>query len=116
MSKKIRVTISLLLILVSTIIAIDILIYQQKNDRSVVTLDSREDRKIVFYRDDCTDCQKIYPRLFWHNLGNDDLIFVNLNQQKNRQYIRTYQVKSVPTIVHKESRYEGTNHDKVFFS
>ncbi len=103
----------LLLLLVSAYIGTNRAMDNQKNDRSIVTLDSKEERKIVFYRDDCPDCEKIYSQLYWHNVRRRDTIFVNLNQQQNRHYIRTYQVKSVPTIVHKNSRYEGTNRNRV---
>lgn len=83
--------------------------YYVERQQTVIHLKANEPKKIVFYRDDCSDCQSIFPFLYYRNIVKDDLIFVNLNQEKNRSYITEYQLKSVPTIVTKEAQYAGTN-------
>ncbi|OTO77409.1 hypothetical protein A5865_001285 [Enterococcus sp. 12E11_DIV0728] len=70
-------------------------------------------KTVVFYRDDCPDCQSVFPLLYYHNLFKKDLIFVNMNQPLNRRYIRTYNLKSVPTIVKKNRQYSGTDKEKI---
>lgn len=88
-------------------------IEQKKADRSVVDLQKENNKKIVFYKDDCPDCDKVFNQLFWHDRFNKDTVFVNLNQKQNRHYIQTYQVKSVPTIIHSHSRYEGIDRKEI---
>lgn len=78
-----------------------------------ISLNSETERKIIFYRDDCSDCQSIFPLLYYHNQFKKDLVFVNMNQPLNRRYIHEYNLKSVPTIIHKEDRYEGTNRKRI---
>lgn len=85
----------------------------EKANRSVVVLSQEEEKKIVFYKDDCPDCEKVFGQLYWHEKLYDDTVFVNLNQKRNRHYIQTYQIKSVPTIIHKHSRYEGIDRKKI---
>lgn len=54
---------------------------------------------IVFYRDDCPDCQKVLPKKILMNSLNHQTVFVNLNNQKNRAYITQYNLKEVPTLI-----------------
>lgn len=82
-------------------------IERQLQKREVVNLDISEDQKILFYRDDCPDCRKVFPALYIKNFSERDLIFVNLNQQKNRRYIHQYQLKEVPTVTNGKRRYSG---------
>ena len=88
-------------------------IQQQELDRSVVTIATNEERALVFYKDDCSDCQKIFPELYKENLANDNLLFINLNQPKNKGYISKYQLETVPTIVTLKGRYAGTDTEKI---
>lgn len=101
------------MILISINAGINGLIEFKENDRSIVELDQNESKKIVFYRDDCPDCQKIFRQLYFHNTVHNDTIFVNLNREENRKYIDNYQIESVPTILNQGSRYEGTNKQKI---
>lgn len=89
-------------------------ILQQEKDRSVVMIAPNEERALVFYKDDCSDCQKIFPELYKENLANDNLLFINLNQPKNKGYIATYQLETVPTIVTSKGRYAGTDTKKIY--
>ncbi|OTO02237.1 thioredoxin domain-containing protein [Enterococcus sp. 5B3_DIV0040] len=89
------------------------IIQQQFLDRSVVTIATNEDRALVFYKDDCSDCQEIFPELYKENLANDHLLFINLNQPRNKDYIAKYQLKTVPTIVTPKGKYAGTDTKKI---
>lgn len=88
-------------------------IQQQELDRRVVTIATNEERALVFYKDDCSDCQKIFPELYKENLAHDNLLFINLNQPKNKGYIAKYQLETVPTIVTPKGRYAGTDTKKI---
>lgn len=88
-------------------------IQQQELDRRVVTIATNEERALVFYKDDCSDCQKIFPELYKENLAHDNLLFINLNQPKNKGYIAEYQLETVPTIVTPNGRYAGTDTKKI---
>ncbi|MDT2681251.1 thioredoxin domain-containing protein [Enterococcus gallinarum] len=98
--------------MVSTI-QINQAILQQEKDRSVVTIAPNEERALVFYKDDCSDCQKVFPELYKKNLAHDNLLFINLNQPKNKGYITKYQLETVPTIVTPKGRYAGTDAEKI---
>lgn len=113
MKKRIKVIMVIVLVFVSLYTGIQTVIDQKEKDQRVVELDRGEQKKIVFYKDDCPDCQKIFNQLFWHDVRHKDMIFVNLNQEENRKYIQIYDVKSVPTIVHKSQKYEGTDRKKI---
>lgn len=82
---------------------------QVQSDTSIVIIDKKESKTIVFYKDDCPHCQSVFPWLYFHNLRYNDLLFVNLNQPKNREYIQPYKIKSVPTLVRGNAHYSGTN-------
>lgn len=114
MKKKLGLIMMISLLL---ILALNVTIYQsmeqKKANRSVVVLSQEEEKKIVFYKDDCPDCEKVFGQLYWHEIFYDDTVFVNLNQKRNRHYIQTYQIKSVPTIIHNHSRYEGIDRKKI---
>ncbi|MBO0455797.1 thioredoxin [Enterococcus hulanensis] len=113
MKKRFKVIIVMALVFVSLYTGIQTIIDQKEKDQRVVVLDRGEQKKIVFYKDDCPDCQKIFNQLFWHDVRHKDMIFVNLNQEENRKYIKIYDVKSVPTIVHESQKYEGIDRKKI---
>lgn len=113
MKKRIPMKVRLLLLVTGFLLLISmgaiLHMYHVERQQTVVHLKENEPKKIVFYRDDCSDCQSIFPFLYYRNIIKNDLVFVNLNQEKNRSYITEYQLKSVPTIVTKEAQYAGTN-------
>lgn len=74
-----------------------------------VEIMGNESRAIVFYREDCPDCQQIFPYLYARKLVFNDLVFVNMNSSENEKYIDRYSLKSVPTIVHGQKVYSGTS-------
>jgi len=81
--------------------------------QNYVDLSKETDKIVVFYREDCPDCQSVFPSLYYHNLVYQDLVFVNMNNQKNRQYIVSYNLKSVPTFSKDNDSYSGTNKSKI---
>ncbi|MCB6916155.1 thioredoxin family protein [Enterococcus avium] len=113
MKKKMILLLFFLSVVSAVIGTVTYTIHKKEKDLSFVELETDEERKILFYRDDCPDCKAVYPQVFFHNLRNRDTVFVNLNQQKNRRYISKYQIKTVPTIIHKDQRYEGMDQKQI---
>lgn len=75
---------------------------KDENIRRVVSNVELKGKTVVFYREDCPVCQKVYPRLWLRQKIFHDSVFVNMNQRKNRHYIQGYRLTNVPTIVHNE--------------
>lgn len=86
---------------------------KEEGSTQIVAIKRNEPRSLVFYKDDCSECQKVFPKLYYHNLLHDDILFINLNQSKNRKYISQYHLKSVPTIVTHKDRYVGTDTEMI---
>ena len=84
-----------------------------EKQRPVVTLAKHANKVLFFYRDDCPDCQAIFHRIYWHNVINHNVVFINMNQPKNRHYIQQYQLTSVPTLIHGNQRYAGTKQSQI---
>ncbi|OEY83865.1 thioredoxin [Oenococcus kitaharae] len=84
-----------------------------KKQRPIVTLAKHSDKVLFFYRDDCADCQSIFHQIYWQNAVSHNVVFINMNQPKNRSYIQKYQLTSVPTLIHGCERYSGTNLKKM---
>lgn len=76
------------------------LIKRDGNTRRIVPNEELKGKTVVFYREDCAACQRVYSRLWLRQKIVQDSVFVNMNQQKNRHYIQEYQLTKVPTIVH----------------
>lgn len=103
----------LILILGIGYLAGSVHIERQLQKREIVNLNISEDQKILFYRDDCPDCREVFPVLYIKNFSKRDLIFVNLNQKKNRRYIHQYQLKEVPTVINGKNSYSGISMEKI---
>ena len=84
-----------------------------EKQRSVVTLAKHPKKVLFFYRDDCPDCQAIFHQIYWHNAISHNVVFINMNQPKNRYYIQQYQLTSVPTLIHGKQRYAGTKQSQI---
>lgn len=84
-----------------------------EQQRKVIQLSSNEPRTVVFYRDDCSDCQKLFPKLYWHNRNHHDLVFVNLNAPGNRKYVHRYSIYAVPTFIKGTHAFVGTDLQKL---
>lgn len=85
-----------------------------RTEHSQVPIKSIDKDKIqLFYRDDCPDCKKIFKQIYLHNLIKQDIQFINLKQINNRHYIDEYSIHTVPTFIHKNKRYAGTQTEKI---
>lgn len=84
---------------------------ESKNE--YISPDKLFNKAVVFYRDDCSDCRKIYPSLYIHNIVHHDIVFVNMNNMKNKKYIEKYNLKEVPTIIKDKKSYVGTNRKRI---
>ena len=84
-----------------------------EKQRPVVTLAKHPEKVLFFYRDDCPDCQSIFHQIYWHNAISHNIVLINMNQPQNRHYIQKYQLTSVPTLIHGEQRYTGTNQQRI---
>lgn len=77
--------------------------------REPVAVPKKTDKVMFFYRDDCSDCQSIFHQIYWKNFISRDVEFINMNESSNRKYIEEYNLVSVPTFVHDNKQYAGTN-------
>lgn len=84
-------------------------IHHVMNQSSTVSTEQIESsNKLIFFKDDCRDCQKELPKIIIKNLFNTKTLYINLNNEKNKKYINDYHLKEVPTIV-KEGENEKNN-------
>lgn len=88
-----------------------------ENDRSVVKIKKEQRSVVLFYKDTCPDCQKIFKQV-WIASWNQNVQFVNLAQKENRHYIGEYDLQYVPTFVYlkngkEQKRYVGTNQKEI---
>ena len=77
--------------------------------REPVAVTKKTNKVLFFYRDDCSDCQSIFHQIYWKNFISRDVEFINMNESSNRKYIEEYNLVSVPTFVHDNKQYAGTN-------
>lgn len=84
-----------------------------EKQRPIVTLAKHPKKVLFFYRDDCPDCQSIFHQIYWHNAISHNIVLINMNQPQNWHYIQQYQLTSVPTLIHGEQRYTGTNQQRI---
>ncbi|WPD51868.1 thioredoxin (plasmid) [Lactococcus lactis] len=85
-----------------------------RTEHSQVPIKSIDKDKIqLFYRDDCPDCKKIFKQIYLHNLIKQDIQFINLKPINNRHYIDEYTIHTVPTFIHKNKTYAGTQKEKI---
>jgi hypothetical protein len=59
---------------------------------------------VMFYNSDCAHCQKVYPKIFWHNVlnfDNDDkqIQTINVQNPNNKHYISDFAVQETPTFM-----------------
>ena len=80
-----------------------------EKQQPTVQISKGNDKTLVFYRDDCSDCQKIFHQVYWQGKLHNNILLINMNNQKNRQYIQKYHLTSVPTFINGNNRYSGTD-------
>ncbi|MBS1008107.1 thioredoxin domain-containing protein [Leuconostoc suionicum] len=59
---------------------------------------------VMFYNSTCSHCQKVYPKIFWHNVlnfNNDDkqIQTINVQNPNNKHYISDFAVQETPTFM-----------------
>lgn len=94
-------------------------VVQVEHDRNAVTL-KRRASLVLFYRDNCPDCNKIFAQVLAAKDAGIPVQFVNTLNQKNREnYLDDYDIKVVPTFIlldingEEVVRYSGTNTKKI---
>lgn len=59
---------------------------------------------ILFYNANCPHCQKIYPKIFWHNVLNfknesKQIQTINVQNANNKHYVAEFAIQSTPTFM-----------------
>lgn len=59
---------------------------------------------VLFYNANCPHCQKIYPKIFWHNVLNfknesKQIQTINVQNANNKHYISEFAIQSTPTFM-----------------
>lgn len=73
----------------------------QNNDVKAL---SNQAHTVMFYKSDCSHCQKAYPVVFWHNVFNfqqpeKQIQTINVQNPNNSHYVADYQVQETPTFM-----------------
>ncbi|GDZ82890.1 hypothetical protein LCIT_01320 [Leuconostoc citreum] len=73
----------------------------QNNDVKAL---SNQAHTVMFYKSDCSHCQKSYPVVFWHNVlhfqqPDKQIQTINVQNPNNKHYIADYQVQETPTFM-----------------
>lgn len=112
MIKKKRLIIACLFLILLVVGGTGYDYYKQANSQEIVTA-IRKDKINFFYRDDCLDCKKVFNQIYLHNFFHRDVQFINLNQEKNRKYIETCNIRTVPTFIYHNEAYAGTDSKEI---
>ncbi|MDV7740411.1 thiol-disulfide isomerase [Leuconostoc mesenteroides] len=59
---------------------------------------------ILFYNANCSHCQKVYPKIFWHNVLNfknesKQIQTINVQNANNKHYISEFAIRFTPTFM-----------------
>lgn len=59
---------------------------------------------ILFYNANCSHCQKIYPKIFWHNVLNfknesKQIQTINVQNSNNKHYVAEFSIQATPTFM-----------------
>ncbi|MDI6523816.1 thioredoxin domain-containing protein [Leuconostoc suionicum] len=59
---------------------------------------------ILFYNANCPHCQKVYPKIFWHNILNfnnkeKQIQTINVQNTNNKHYVTEFAIQSTPTFM-----------------
>ncbi|TOY70575.1 thiol-disulfide isomerase [Leuconostoc citreum] len=59
---------------------------------------------ILFYNANCSHCQKVYPKIFWHNVLNfnnesNRIQTINVQNANNKHYLVDFAIQSTPTFM-----------------
>lgn len=86
--------------------------HKEENRRTTITAIPTK-APVVFYKDTCPDCRRIFLEVYLCKLINHRVCLVNLNNQQNQKYISRYRLKTVPTVINNDCRYRGTNYKSI---
>ena len=59
---------------------------------------------VMFYNSTCSHCQKVYPKIFWHNVLNlknesKQIQTINVQNTNNKHYVTEFAIQSTPTFM-----------------
>lgn len=59
---------------------------------------------VLFYNANCSHCQKVYPKIFWHNVLNfnnneKQIQTINVQNTNNKHYVAEFAIQSTPTFM-----------------
>lgn len=59
---------------------------------------------VLFYNANCPHCQKIYPKIFWHNVLNfnnesKQIQTINVQNANNKNYLADFAIQATPTFM-----------------
>ncbi|WP_273711677.1 thioredoxin domain-containing protein [Leuconostoc mesenteroides] len=65
---------------------------------------NKNNEAIMFYSSTCSHCQKVYPKIFWHNVldfknADKQIQTINVQNPNNKHYIREFAVQETPTFM-----------------
>lgn len=65
---------------------------------------NKNNEAIMFYSSTCSHCQKVYPKIFWHNVLNfknadKQIQTINVQNPNNKHYISEFAVQETPTFM-----------------
>lgn len=74
--------------------------FQNNNVRRLDT----HTQAIMFYNANCPHCQKIYPKIFWHNVLNfknesKQIQTINVQNANNKHYLVDLAIQATPTFM-----------------
>ena len=75
--------------------------YFQNN--KVVNVNTKAEA-ILFYNANCQHCQKVYPKIFWHNVLNfnnesKQIQTINVQNANNKHYVAEFAVQATPIFI-----------------
>lgn len=76
---------------------------------------------ILFYNANCPHCQKVYPKIFWHNILNfknesKQIQTINVQNANNKHYVADFAIQATPTFMkttNTNQRLVSTNSQKI---
>ncbi|MGR8825133.1 thioredoxin domain-containing protein [Leuconostoc mesenteroides] len=72
-------------------------------NNNVKGLDTKAEA-VMFYSSTCSHCQKIYPKIFWHNVLNfnhddEQIQTINVQNVNNKHYVTDFAIQETPTFM-----------------
>ncbi len=65
---------------------------------------NKNNEAVMFYSSTCSHCQKVYPKIFWHNVLNfknadKQIQTINVQNPNNKHYVSEFAVQETPTFM-----------------